>query len=356
MCRVIRRALKAGLVLTLLLAVAAASAAAPDGPRLAFARLDVKPLRLELLTVDPTGVLPLRLAGGGRGSGPLPYPFALPAWSPDGSRIAFTSVSGQREGPPRFRVFVVGADGSGLRAVPGTKGGYGPVFSSDGHTVAFARFRQRERRVPDRGVVTVYKSASVWIADVDRGGPRRLTRWRNGLTQLPSSFSPDGSALAITRVDEARTQEPEAVLFHFATGRIDLLAENGAYPTFSPDGSRIALSRRYLRRLRGQRHGGVEETTDLYTLDIRDFHLQRLTATPNEVEVFPNWNASGERLAYAQLLGGESEAAALGMGGAILQINADGTCRTRILSARRSAVVGGAWQPGLGREAGRIDC
>lgn len=39
-----------------------------------------------------------------------------------------------------------------------------------------------------------------------------------------------------------------------------------------------------------------------------------------------------------------------------MQINADGTCEAEILSAPHIAFYGPTWQPGPGREAGRIEC
>jgi len=42
--------------------------------------------------------------------------------------------------------------------------------------------------------------------------------------------------------------------------------------------------------------------------------------------------------------------------GAILEIDADGSCNRRLLFARGVVFRAAAWQPGPGREAGRIEC
>jgi Tol biopolymer transport system component len=358
MCSVIRRALGLGIVGLLLLSVSGSVAApVPEGPRLAVVKFSVEPTRVELLTMDQTGALPARVAGGGLRKAPLPYPFSAPSWSPDGSLVAFSGLAGKGEGKRHVKIFVVAADGSALRAVPGTNGGYSPVFAPDGHTIVFARRRARHRPNRHGGSVVAFESTSVWMGDIAGGESHRLTPWRNGLDNFPSSFSPDGSVLAMTRVDERRTQDPEAVLLRLATGRVDLLAENGSDPAYSPDGSKIALLRRHLRRVSGRGAQNVEETTDLYVLDADRSGLRRLTNTPAKIEVSSSWDPSGERLAYTQLLGDGSEAAFLGFGSAIMQINADGTCRTSVVNGSRAAVLyGPAWQPGPGREAGRIEC
>lgn len=354
----IRRALGLGMVAMLLVAAHGATAAVvPEGPRLAFLKFSVEPTRVELLTMDKTGALPARVAGGGLRKAPLPYPFSAPSWSPDGSLVAFSGLPDGGEEKGHVKIFVVAADGSALRAVPDTNGGYSPVFAPDGHTIVFARRRARRRPNRHGGSVVAFESSSVWMGDIAGGESRRLTPWRNGLDNFPSSFSPDGSALAMTRIDERRTQDPEAVLLRLAAGRVDLLAENGLDPAYSPDGSKIALLRKHLRRVSGRGAQNVEETTDLYLLNADRSGLRRVTHTPAKMEVSPSWDPSGERLAYTQFLGDGSEAAFLGFGGAIMQINADGTCRTNVLNGSRAAVLFGAtWQPGPGREAGRIEC
>lgn len=348
MLHVIRRAVGAG-VLAMLLAASVASAVAPDGPRLAIVRLDAKPLRLELLTVDPRGALPVRLAGGSPRSGPpLPHFFSPLSWSPDGNQVAFSAFVARRgrEREGRLRIFTVGADGSDLRALPLTKGAYGPVFSPDGRSLAFTRFRRKpyvvvNGKVKHRG----FQGAAIWILDLATGTARQLTPWRNGLEYLSSSFSPDGSTLLATRLDDRRTDEFEPVALSVSTGSATRLLVDGLLPVYSPDGSTVAMVRET-----------AEEGADLYIVGADGTGVRRLTRTPDRDEFFASWDSSGERLAYMRFSGGDSESASEGIGDALMQINADGTCQTKLLSARGVGFYVPAWQPGLGREAGRILC
>ena len=39
-----------------------------------------------------------------------------------------------------------------------------------------------------------------------------------------------------------------------------------------------------------------------------------------------------------------------------MQVNADGSCPREILEPSTVAIYGAVWQPGPGREAGRIPC
>ena len=71
--------------------------------------------------------------------------FTLPTWSPDGRMIAFATRRSDRGAPARQRacrvchgeIFVVNADGSGLRNLTGNAGGGVPVWSPDGQQIAF---------------------------------------------------------------------------------------------------------------------------------------------------------------------------------------------------------------------------
>ena len=321
-------------------AAAPACAAAPEGPRLAVIKWDVFEGRFVLETIDRTGAQPLRLAGGGEGKRPLPEIFEAPTWSPDGSRIAFVGVSRNLEGGLRGdRLYVVGADGRGLKPLLGTHGSISPAFAPDGNSIAFTRFRRR--------------GASIWLADLTGGTPRRLTPARRGVYLFPGSFSPDGSTLLATRY--AGRHPEEIVALRLDTGEVETVLRHAGTPVYSPDGTRLALLRwRPLKR----RDGTRTETSDLFTIGADGTGLRRLTNTRYQDESFPSWDPSGERLAFVRYLPElvESELLETGIGASVMQINADGTCPREILKPSVVAIYGAAWQPGPGREARRIAC
>jgi Tol biopolymer transport system component len=347
MRRVIRRALGAGM-LALLLAATVAVAVAPEGPRLAVAKFSLEARRLELLSVDQFGAQPFRIAGGGRTAKPLPYPFAFLSWSPDGSQLAFSGfVAGAGQEAPQLKLYLASAEGGRPSAVPGTVNGFGPVFAPDGRTLAFTRFRERESVTQGKnGKVRRhrYASATVWTVDLATGAQRRLTPWRNGLEHIASSFSPDGSTLLATRADARRTGRTEPVALRLDGGPTTRLLVDGLFPVYSPDGTEVAVFREQ------------GEDSDLFVLDLASGALRRLTRTPRNVELFASWDPSGERIAFVRFSSAGTEAASIGFGDSVMQVNADGTCPTKTLSAPRTAFLVPAWQPGPGREAGRIAC
>jgi Tol biopolymer transport system component len=318
-----------------------AIAAAPvlDGPRLAVVKVSLFPFRYDLETVDETGALPLRLAGGGSRKRPLPEPYIAPSWSPDGSEIAFVGLARNYDvGPRGVRVYVSQADGSGIRPLPGTHGADEPVFTPDGASIAFgrARFRPAVNRRGEKRFVA--RGESIWLGDSMGDNQRRLTPERRGVFMWPESFTPDGSTLLANRY--VGSHPLEVVEIQLGSGRIKTLLRHAIDPVYSPDGSKIALI-----------HQG-----HLSTMNAGGGGLRRLTSGRHS-DYFPSWDPSGERLAFVSYPLESTELAELGFGSALMQVNADGTCLRTVLPATPSTgLFGAAWQPGPGREAGRIAC
>jgi Tol biopolymer transport system component len=82
-----------------------------------------------------------------------------PAWSPTDDRIAF--VSGE---PGNDEIYVIGADGSGLRRLTSNQWEWDkhPSWSPDGRQIVFYSNRETGRR-------------QIWIMDADGSRPRNLS-------------------------------------------------------------------------------------------------------------------------------------------------------------------------------------
>jgi Tol biopolymer transport system component len=336
-----------------MLLVASTAMAAPAGPRLAVVRASKS--GLEVLSLSPSGGRPVRLAGGGRNARPYVDLFSSISWSADGERIGFIGITGVRGGDDHEaiqKVFMAPAEGGDPRVIRGTYGANGPVFSPDGRTVAFTRRIERETptTVGGKSYDEGFDGSSIWTVDLQTGARRQLTPWEAEGDYTASSFSPDGSTLLATH-EGPLLIEPEPVALAIDGSGSRRIFEDGGSPVYSPDGSRIAFVRSTM-----EYEGNPEGSTDLYVVNADGTGIRRLTRTPGRNELFPSWDPSGERLAYVRFSAAETEAAVFGVGDALMQINADGTCQTKIASSPRMAFWAVAWQPGDGRGAGRIEC
>ncbi len=325
---------------------------APAGPRLALVKFNFFSFRFDLETVDEAGAQPFPLAGGGEWKRPLPQWYAPPTWSSDGSRLVFAGMSRRLFGGPReTRLYVVEADGTHLRPLRGTHGAYQPVFSPDGHTIAFGRTRYRQGKDKQGKKTSVPRGSSIWLVDLAGGPPRRFTPVRGGHYIYPNSFSPDGNTLLATR--EVGNHPADAVALNLAGGGTKTVVRRALDPIYSPDGSRIS----FLRESPLEPRGGDETTTlDLFVARAGGGGVRQLTSGPKD-DVFQSWDPSGKRIAFVSYRPEKTENDEFGIRSAIMEMNADGSClHTVVPPSRGTAFYGVAWQPGSGRDAGRITC
>jgi Tol biopolymer transport system component len=325
------------LTLAVLAAAAAlAGAAAPEGPRLAIVAQEYGK---EVTTIGPLGEDPLQIVHPNHVG-----PGSRPSWSADGSRLAFTADVYPDDDPV---LGVVDADGGNLRIYPRIRLEMGdPVMAPDGRSAAFARVR----------ILKVGKRAytfrvAIWSFDLEKGATRRLTRWRDEYL-IPSSYSPDGSALAASAFDGRRFR---AVAINPRGGRTSLLARNAAEPMYAPDGSSFA----FVRRKPWDPSGTKEEASSVGELRVGRVGVpvgSRSLVRMRGLLGLPSWDPSGQRLAFMHSKTGDPEDRGPEAGNRVMAINAEGSCLTKVFSDPDLTLYGVAWQPGLGREAGPISC
>jgi Tol biopolymer transport system component len=160
----------------------------PGGKRIALARLTAvgtEAARGGIFAMDANGGDEVQLTRA-----TAPTFDSAPAWSPDGSRIAFARVniaSGFED--PRAAIYVSAPDGGGLRKL--ADGGVEPDWSPDGKRIAFTSLRDRFGRTCFQ---ECSPSGEIYVMDADGGEQRRLTR--SEADDRSPTWSPDGRFIA----------------------------------------------------------------------------------------------------------------------------------------------------------------
>jgi Tol biopolymer transport system component len=155
-----------------------------------------------------------------------------PAFSPDGSKIAFNYETGGVDS-----IYVINADGSGLKRLVDTPGddNRSPVFSPEGERIAF--IHQPDPYTIETGEC---EKNSVRVVNVDGTGLRDLT----GCTQNPVSYDPPAWSPSGTKIAFQETEGPDSIYDIKVDGPAsprNLTPDSlfASEPSYSPDGSKI---------------------------------------------------------------------------------------------------------------------
>ncbi|MCI0340953.1 MAG: biopolymer transporter Tol [Planctomycetales bacterium] len=198
---------------------ARAEAAKPPAPRTSYA-WDFDPA-MDLFEARLDGTILRRLTDA-------PGYDAECAWSPDGSRIVFTS---ERDGD--LEVYTMAADGTDVRRVTNAKGyDGGSFFSPDGRRIVWRGDRRGDQKL------------QIFIADADGGNARQVTD--DDAVNWGPFFHPDGRRIvyASSRLGH---RNYELFLRDLESGREERVTWTEGFdglPAFSNDGSRLLWTSR----------------------------------------------------------------------------------------------------------------
>ena len=224
----------------------------------------------------------------------------LPAWSPDGKKIAFVS---SRDVKCRGEIYVMNADGRGLRRL--TRNGLAdhlPMWSPNGTRIAFLRFSVP----PACGGWASDPGPNVYVMNADGSGQRRLARgW-------PSAWSADGRTIAFTGPDDrpgmyvmnadgSAQRRLNTVSFH---GRPD----RGS-AAWSPDGQKILFVK--------ARPGTRGKVNDIYVMNADGSGRRKMAERGHDAR----WSADGGKIAFVTNRDGDQE---------IYVMNADGSGQVNV--------------------------
>lgn len=194
-----------------------------------------------------------------------------PAWSPDGTQLAFASdMSGE------WDIYAINADGTNLRSITAdAHTDWSPSWSPDGERLAFHSDRD--------GNQDVYTMRSDGTHIVN------LTEDNNDTDSYPA-WSPDGSLIAFCSRRAPHRRFVELYVMDADGANPRQLTDHAAFvfhPDWSPSGEAIA----YDFHVDGATAG------EIFTFSLSDTSTENLTAS-DEDESEPAWSPDGSQIAY----------------------------------------------------------
>ncbi len=237
-----------------------------------------------------------------------------PSWSPDGTRIAFTS----NRDDGNSEIYVMGADGSDpTRLTRDTAYDSEPSWSPDGTRIAFTSNRDDPR-------------GEVYVMGADGSDPTRLTDNGDAYDREPS-WSPDGTRIAFT----SNRDDGNFEIYVMGADGSDptRLTDDTGYdsePSWSPDGTRIAFA---------TSRDGVSA---IFVMETDGSGQTRLTPADDVASVQPTWSPDGTKIAFTRSADGSED---------IYVMDADGSDSIR-LTADAASDRQPSWQTTPGDEDG----
>ena len=277
-------ALFAAVAATIAVATAPVQASSFPGAngKIAFVR-SVSGDRPQIWTMEPDGANPTQITPADQWS-------VEPTWSADGTKIAYVLVGGNN-----YRgIWTMDADGSNKTevTVAATDESIGlPSWSPDGTKIAF----QREANVFSPGD----RITEVWVVDADGSNLSALTTGE--CEDLPQggtyctydgapSWSPDGTKIALSRATLDDPQFEKSVWVMSADGSDRVRLVRGDNPSWSPDGTQLVYE-------------GEPDTLGVRVIDVDGTDDTLIHET--RVESWPSFSPDGTRIAFTNFLVGD---------------------------------------------------
>jgi uncharacterized repeat protein (TIGR01451 family) len=254
-----------------------------------------------ICVVAPDGSGQTQLAVGG-----------WPAWSPDGTKLAFSRGD---SGTGTAHIFVMNADGTGVAQLTSTSlADFFPAWSPDGTRIAFTR-----------------NSSEIWAMNADGTGQTLLKGSAQG-ANFAEKWSPDGTRIVFVKQGCPPPQcsfvgTQIFVMNPDGSGEISLTPGEtvAGPPDWSPDGTKIAYNL----------NGGVNDRFGIIVMNADGSAPHALTTQPF---ASPAWSPDGQYIVFVMT--------GLGPRGIFVMNAADGSGQTQITS--NAADLTPDWQPAPG--------
>jgi TolB protein len=233
-----------------------------------------------------------------------------PAWSPDGSRIAFERWFASQGNPDQL--FTMKADGTDMRPLTtgcdrsSCLGDDWPAYSPDGTKIAF--IRNVKPLIRTKGVEHA-TAADLMVVGSAGGAPTVLQHFAADPQPSAPAWSPDGTqlvfALSTLNQPSKHTAELNALFLIGADGtamrQITPFALGASDPQWSPDGKSIVFNSQgghspfvYVVRPDGGGLRRITRKTRVYSRNPKD------ARTGFVAQWQPSWSPDGKRIVFAR--------------------------------------------------------
>ena len=238
----------------------------------------------------------------------------FPSWSPDGKKIAFTSLrDGSLPGAGRINheIYVMNADGSDQTRL--TNNPAQDQLTSNLSPKGFTSWS------PDRTKIIFTSrrdNPGIYVMDADGSNQKNLTE--NPAFDAFPSWSPDGQRIVFPSDRDGNTE----IYVMDADGRNQTRLTNNpaddGWPAWSPDGTRFTFQ------------SGRDGNPEIYVMEADGRNQSRLTDNPG-FDASPSWSPDGMQIMFLSARDGD-----LG----VYVMNADGSNQTKLGSGD-----GPSWSP-----------
>ncbi|HEX2427189.1 MAG TPA: DPP IV N-terminal domain-containing protein [Gaiellaceae bacterium] len=261
-----RRTLTLGLLSAALLTLASCGGGGSGSPDLAFVSSRDGDYAIFVMASDGSGQRRLTDQDG-NASGIATVFFQIdPAWSPDGSEIAFAS---RRTGSSD--IYAMAGDGTGTsHLTSGKQNDSHPTWSPDAGRIAFAR------------------DGDIYVMNADGSRAHRISDIN--AEESDPAWSPDGKLIAYIRRTPGTPIQNVWVMQPDGSDRRPLTKQNGRAftPAWSPDGTRIVFTTNA-----GSQH------FELFTIGTDGKGLRSVVPTASD-DFEPSWSPDGSKIAYQE--------------------------------------------------------
>jgi Tol biopolymer transport system component len=245
----------------------------PNGKQLAFVRLS-GPGSWSLWVVNANGTSPVKLTGSW-------YVPQAPAWSPRGAKLAFIRLANVSRPNETSSLWTIDTATRVKKRLAVSAARFDEnsrlAWSPNGSTIALSRLD--EAGIP-------HAADRIYTVKVKRGGLRLLAQGGG------PDWSPDGQRIVFDLVTALTPNPPTEVWVVNANGTgARLLANSATEASFSPDGTRIVFDR----------------SGEIWTMTADGSGQKQLTQAP-EPDLAPLWSPDGRMIAFLRgsSLGGSS--------------------------------------------------